>query len=398
MSLSEEQQQNFEAFNKRLGFKSGTLSSFPLEKKATEGRVRLSKDPAKSSVPPKMITVNTIDELKALINAQDTGSDDHVDYLPSLNLAEVKSKSSLPKSQRQQLKKIALSYVIGNPDKVGSVNKELVNKISFPLVLAAYAAENYTVKSGEVLTLSDGTVNNFGTLTVEEGGQVESDGTAYLTCQNLIQQGQVSKGTFTIRVELPPINPPKAEKGTPGNTPTDPGEKGQNGVKCGNHCKTSPTNGGKGTGGGNAGHGYEGLHGAHGPILYCQIANLEGNIAIYAGAQEGQKGGDGGTGGNGGPGGPPGDSPSGCPTAQTGPQGNGGNGGDGRRGGDGGDGAQIYFTYSGLGTVSPSFGHTNGAEGGIRGERGTGIPDGDYGNPGGNGNPGAPAVIKIVKN
>ncbi|WP_192349050.1 hypothetical protein [Algoriphagus sp. Y33] len=76
MSLSKEQQQNFEAFNKRLGFKSGTLSSFPLGKKATEGRVRLSKDPAKSSGPPKMITVNTIDEPKALINAPDTGSDD----------------------------------------------------------------------------------------------------------------------------------------------------------------------------------------------------------------------------------------------------------------------------------------------------------------------------------
>ena len=396
MSLSQEQQQNFSAFNQRLGFESAAPSTFPLE--AKNGRLLLSKDPSKSSVPPKMISVKNIDELKDLINALDPGSDEHVDYLPSLNLAQVKSKSELHKDQRLQLKKTALSYVVGNPDKVGNDNKELINKMSFPLTLAAFATENYTVKSGEVLTLSDGTVNNFGTLTVEEGGQVESDGTAYLTCQNLIQQGQVSKGTFTIRVELPPINPPKAENGTPGSTPTDPGEKGQNGVKCGSHCKTNPSNGGTGTGGGNAGDGHDGLHGAHGPILYCQIANLEGNIAIFAGAQEGQKGGDGGTGGNGGPGGPPGDSPSGCSTAQTGPQGKGGTGGTGGTGGNGGDGAQIYFTFSGSGSVSPSYFQTNGAMGGKRGEGGTGKPDGDFGKPGGNGNPGAPAVIKIVKN
>jgi hypothetical protein len=397
MSLSKEQQQHYDAFNKRLGFAPGMQSSFPSGEKAT-GRTRLSKDPAKSSVPPKLITVNDIGELKALINAPNTRRDDHVDYVPSLNLGAVKSKSDLPKDQRAQLKRMALSYLIGNPDKVGSDNKELINKMSFPLILAAFSVENYTVKSGEVLTLSDGTVHNFGTLTIEQGGQIESDGTTYLNCQNLIQQGQVSKGTYTIRCELPAIDPPKAENGIPGNTPTTPGEKGQNGVKCNSHCKTSPTNGGKGTGGGNGGHGHDGLHGAHGPILYCQIANIEGDIVLYAGAQEGQKGGDGGAGGNGGPGGPPGDSPGSCPTAQTGPQGNGGTGGDGGKGGDGGDGSQIYFTYSGSGTVSPAFGSSNGGEGGAKGNKGTGIPDGDYGHPKGNGSPGAPPVIKAVSN
>ncbi|SFU19129.1 hypothetical protein SAMN04489724_0105 [Algoriphagus locisalis] len=396
MSLSKEQLQNFHAFNQRLGFEPAAQSVFPQEVK--NGRLILSKDPAKSSVPPKIITIKSLDELKALINAPDTGSDDHIDYLPSLNLAVSKNKSELSKDDRLQLKKIALSYVIGNPDKVGSANIELINKLSFPLTLAAFTAENYTVKSGEILTLKDGVAPNFGTLTVEQGGQIESDGTAYLSCQKLIQQGQVTSGTYTIRCELPAIEPQKAESGTPGTTPTAPGEKGQNGVKCGSHCKTSPTNGGKGTGGGNGGHGHEGLHGSHGPILYCQIANIEGNIAIYAGAQEGQKGGDGGPAGNGGPGGPPGDSPSGCPTAQTGPQGNGGTGGDGNRGGDGGDGAQVYFTYSGSGSVSPFFGHTNGATGGLKGNKGTGIPDGDDGKPGGNGNPGAPPVIKAIPN
>ena len=397
MSLSKEQQQNFEVCSKMLGFEAGMQSSFPSGANNT-GKVILSKDPAKSSVPPKLITVKSIDALKALINSPDVAIDEHVEYLPSLNLTEVKSKSDLSKAQRRQLKRMALSYLIGKPNKVGNNDKELINNTMFPLSLATFSVDNYTVKSGEVLNLGDGTVHNYGTLTVEEGGQIESDGTAYLNCQTLIQQGQVSANTYTIRCEIPAIDPPQAEKGSLGSTPTAPGEKGQNGVKCGSHCKTSPTNGGKGTGGGNGGNGHDGLNGAHGPILYCQIANIEGNIAIYAGAQEGQKGGNGGNAGNGGPGGPPGDSPGGCPTAQTGPQGNGGTGGTGGTGGDGGDGAQIYFYYTGSGTVSPSFGTTNGGEGGSKGDRGQGIPEGDDGLPGGNGHPGAPPVIKAIQN
>ncbi|MBL6449577.1 hypothetical protein JMN32_24920 [Fulvivirga sp. 29W222] len=396
MSLSVEQQQNFNTFNKRLGFESEVPSSFPSEVK--NGRLILSKDPAKSSVPPKLITVNNIDELKALIKAPSAGSNGQVDYLPPLNLTAVKSKSDLSKSQRQQLKRMTLSYVIGDSDKVGSDDKEFINKTAFPLTLAAFTADNYTVESGKVLTLTDGTVNNFGTLTVEAGGQIESDGTAYLNCQTLIQQGQVTPGTYTIRCELPAIDPAQAENGDPGNTPTTPGEKGKNGVKCSSHCKSNPTNGSQGAGGGNGGNGHDGLHGAHGPILYCTINNAEGNIVIYAGAQEGQKGGDGGNGGNGGPGGPPGDNPGPCTNAQSGSQGNGGDGGDGGKGGNGGDGSQVYFTYGGTGTVSPMFGHTNGAKGGSRGQRGTGFEDGKDGEPGDNGDPGAPPVIKAVRN
>lgn len=393
MALSNEQQNNFDSYNKRLGFSKGELSDFSSATKSPA--IVLSADPAKSSVPPKMIKVNDINELKALIDMPHIEIDNHINLTSIPNVSDVKQRVDLTRDERHAIKLAATQYIVSNPTKLASVNVNAINNAMFPLTLAAFSAENITVTKENPLKLTDGTINNFGTVTVEEGGQIESDGTATLVCQNLIQKGQVSAGTYTIRVELPAITPPKADNGENGNPTSEKGEKGSNGTSCGKHCKSKPGNGGQGPGGESGGNGHNGLHGAHGPILTCNINNAEGNIAIYVGAQAGQAGGNGGNGGDGGDGGDPGDCPSACSgsCASKGLQGNGGDGGDGGDGGNGGNGSQVYFTYGGSGSITPTLGESLGGKHGTKGTGGKGNDKGDDGIDGTDGTAGTKPII-----
>ena len=392
MNLSKEQQTDFDSYNEKLGFSKEVVSQFPSSSKA--GAVVLSADPAKSSVPPKVITVNNLDELKELIGMPETDTHSFMDHSFIRELLEKKNDGDLTKDDRHNVKLGATSYILGNSSGLKGTAMTTIYKAMFPMTLAAFTAENFTVTPENPLVLGDGTVNNFGTVTVEEGGQIES-GTATLRCQNLIQQGPVNPGTYTIKVELPSISPTQAQSGDAGNSPTEKGPKGQNGVSCGSHCKTKPTDGGQGPGGQPGGNGHEGLNGAHGPILTCNIANAEGNISIYAGSQKGQDGGNGGNGGNGGPGGDPGDCPSQCngSCASQGPSGNGGDGGNGGNGGDGGNGAQVYFSYSGSPSIFPTAPQSEGGNGGSFGTGGTGNENGSNGSEGEDGTGGKDPII-----
>jgi len=389
MSLSEVQQKGFNACNARLGFKAGEVSKLPTNNK----KIVFSKDPKQSSVPPKMITVSNIDELMSLLDLPDHGSDEHINYPQALS---IKAADKLTSNNEHQLRNMLNCCVAGDARKVSDNDKALIHNSLFPMNIAAFAVDSYTVKSGEVLEIKDGTVTNIGTLTVEQGGQIKCDGTANLNCQNLIQNGTQTGSNYTINLSLPEISPAQAGPGDPGTKPTTPGEPGNPGANCNSHCKSAPTNGGKGHNGGPGGNGDNGTHGANGPILHCQVSSATGSIRIYAGAQEGQIGGNGGKGGDGGAGGAAGTSASNCPKAANGSQGDGGRGGDGGTGGNGGAGAQVYFHYSGSASIDPVFGTTNGAKGGNPGAPGAGPTNAGSGGHGDSGKPGAPPVIQAL--
>lgn len=192
MPLSKEQQQNFEAFASRLGFQPGEhTSSLPSEgykKSANSTKRVLSKDPAKTTTPHKLVSIGHIDALKAAIGASDDENDSHITYPEPLNLEANQKRRDLSSDQIQHLKRIAHAYIHGNSSKISESDKALINNTLFPTTLAAYSEPDYTVKSGEVLEIHAGTVANYGVLTVEPGGEILVLGDASMNCQVFIQQ------------------------------------------------------------------------------------------------------------------------------------------------------------------------------------------------------------------
>lgn len=389
MTLSAIQLQNYNDFNKRLGFNDGHCSGGPGAKNS--GSLVLSKDPAHSTLPPKMLTVNNVDELKKIIGLTTPASDGHINYPTPQETSLVKEQPDA--KHTQHLMKVMRCCVAGDSNKVASSDKEILQKTAFPMTLATFSVEDHTVKNGEVLKLTDGTMANFGSLTIEAGGQIECDGSAFLNCQNLNQVGSQLGGDYTFNLVPQALTPDRAENGDDGKD-GDKGAKGDNGASCSNNCKKQPSNGSQGHPGGEGGNGENGAHGVNGPILQCHINNATGNISVHVGAQAGQDGGNGGKGGNGGPGGDPGDNPGNkCTGASSGPAGDPGHGGDGGDGGKGGDGAQLYLSYGG----SPSFtSKITKSTGGAYGALGLG-GDSNTSYNGSNGQPGAGGADPIFE-
>lgn len=196
MSLSKEQQQNFEAFSARLGFQPGehtsTLASVGFKKAANNAKMVLSKDPGEATAPHKLVSIGNIDALKAAIGASDDENDGHITYPEPLGIEANVKRRDLSGDQIHQLKKIAHAYIHGNSGKISESDKALINNTLFPTTLAAYSEQNYTVKNGEVLELHSGTVANYGILTVEPGGKILVLGDSSMNCQQFIQQSQTS--------------------------------------------------------------------------------------------------------------------------------------------------------------------------------------------------------------
>ncbi|MCH7410661.1 hypothetical protein MM239_14735 [Belliella sp. DSM 111904] len=192
MPLTTEQQQNFEAFAARLGFQSGehtsTLPMTGFKNEASSKKRVFSKDPSLATTPHKLVSIGNIDALKAAIGASNHENDEHITYPDPLNIEPNVKKRDLSMNQVQHLKRIAHAYIHGNSKKISESDKTLINNTLFPTTLAAYSEPDYTVKSGEILELHEGTVANYGVLTVEPGGEIRVLGDASMNCQVFIQQ------------------------------------------------------------------------------------------------------------------------------------------------------------------------------------------------------------------
>lgn len=192
MALSTEQQKQFEAQASRLGFQSGehtsALGGVNNLRKSSSGVTVLAADPAKTTLPHKLIALGSIDELKKVVGASNDNNDDHITYPESTGIDPNTAKRDLTSDQIHHLKRLAHSYVYGKSHKISEEDKALINNTLFPSAMAAYSEPNYTVKSGEILRIEAGTVANYGILTVEKGGQILVVGDGSMTCQQFIQE------------------------------------------------------------------------------------------------------------------------------------------------------------------------------------------------------------------
>lgn len=390
MQLSDKQLQNYNDIKKRFGFGEDDRSAI-IPNSVDSGVVIFSKDPAQSSIPPKLLTVNSVEDLKQLIGMATPSDADKINYPTPLTADNARSEPSA--KQKSHLNNVMRCCIAGDIDRIAESDKEMLKQAVFPMTLAAFSVEDHTVKSGEVLKLTGGTYNSFGTLTVEAGGQIECDGNAHLTCQNFIQEGTQPANNYTFNLAVPAITPAQAENGENGDD-GEQGAAGDNGASCANHCKKKPGDGEQGHSGGDGGNGEYGANGINGPILQCQINNASGEISVLVGSQSGQDGGNGGNGGNGGAGGEPGSNADGkCESASAGPTGDPGHGGNGGIGGNGGDGAQLYLDYSGSPTFRTDVVTSEGGKGGTKGVGGDNNSSYD-GNPGADGMDGTDPVFE----
>jgi hypothetical protein len=200
-ALNDDQKQAFRSRMALMGLASEALNhEGTLVTGATPGPTILSGDPAESHVPPTLVTVNSIAEMKALHGIPDEHytvrgvadvSVDYPDELPQQRMMLASTapdicalRESLRPEERDQIVKAAQAYVLGNSEKVAAF-EPLINATLFPAQMALINIESVVVSPGSPLVLKGPTALsvNYGSVTVEPGGQIIIQTQTNLTAQ-----------------------------------------------------------------------------------------------------------------------------------------------------------------------------------------------------------------------
>jgi|GEM_PF-1613010 hypothetical protein len=147
--------------------------------------------------PSGWVMATSIKDLKDKLGVKDdeidagTKSDHHINYPPEPSSTLLKLHKDSPdgcsfernlhenyKQDAHHLANATLAYVMGHSQKVKKY-EDAINKVSFPkpMTIPVFAAENVTVSPGNPLILKSEDnkpiVVNFGTVTVEQGGEIQ---------------------------------------------------------------------------------------------------------------------------------------------------------------------------------------------------------------------------------
>jgi hypothetical protein len=401
-SLSESHQKAFAATNEKLGLGSDEATHGAVDH-PKDKTVVYSTDPLLSDVPPKLITVNSIEDWKKMTgfdvgeSSEDPVTHDHSDLKVqalsvSSSTAQAKSlnlsKSDYTAEDKTMLRKAAQEYVTGG----ASTMKDLVphiNSALFPIEAAVFSSSD--TKVGPVSIESpDGkpVVWNYPTVEMGPAGKI-----------NVMTDFVMNTSTLESRVgaggDLPINNTPApyTTDATAGQTSPPPsiaggGSSGTQAAStskgCPIVCTLQPGDGHPGEKGPDGGDGNPGSPGGTMSAVTITINEaLTGQIMISASGGNGQNGGAGATGTAGGAGGPAGFQPTTCSPANVGTQGAGGAGGVGGNGGDGGAvGAIIIKIPATMAqpTVNITSAGGKGGNNGASAQGGAGKPSGQPGN------------------
>jgi hypothetical protein len=192
--LTPAQQQAFEDRLKELGIDSSHVVA-SLNTGDTPGPTYLSNDPAHdSAIEPQALTINNVDDLKRLggiaDSEYDSGQMDHHQPVPPEWPQEKNEHAlaDLEPHERANLRQAFTSYVYGHSARVASYATAINNNF-FPLDAAVYAVLDVTVTPQQPLIISGNNAGaNFGTVTIEPGGQIIVETDATLTCQQMVMQ------------------------------------------------------------------------------------------------------------------------------------------------------------------------------------------------------------------
>jgi hypothetical protein len=192
--LTPEQQQAFDDRLKELGLSPADVVA-SLNTGDSPGPTYLSNDPSHdSAVPPQPITVDHVDDLKRLAGIPnedyDSGAIEHHHDAPPEWPQEKNDHApeDLEPHERDQVRQALVTHVYGHSDRVASYATVLNNHF-FPMEAAAYAVANVTVTPDNPLIISgNNAAANFGTVTIEPGGQIIVETDCTVTCQQMVVQ------------------------------------------------------------------------------------------------------------------------------------------------------------------------------------------------------------------
>jgi hypothetical protein len=174
--LSEQQKREYRDVLARLGCREhqGEL------KASREGPIHISSDPARSAIVPHFVRVDDLDLLKDLVGLSDALFADGTLAAPACAPEQewpaeraVESRRSLTAEELGRIIDAGRAYVQGPSAKVASY-KRAVEKLFLPLFVATFSAPDVSVTPDHplVISTSDPSVINFGTITIVEGGQI----------------------------------------------------------------------------------------------------------------------------------------------------------------------------------------------------------------------------------
>lgn len=214
--LTPEQRSAFEAGLARFGLGADALThqaartselrgaqpAAMLGAEAAPAPVVFSSDPEESHVPPTLVQVNDIAQLKRMAGVPDehyTGgmyTDRTIDYPhplpePTAQLAATAQNKCdleyhLTDDHVEDVRRAAQAYMQGHSAKVASY-EPMINALMFPTQVAVFAGESLVIDSPVVVSGSAPVSWNYGTITVEEpNGQIIVQTEFSINTQNFV--------------------------------------------------------------------------------------------------------------------------------------------------------------------------------------------------------------------
>ena len=175
--LTDEQKQTYAAVNNKFGI--GDLESTYNPEDYAGKALTFSADPSQSHIPPRLIVVNTIADLKSLIGNPADRDDSQIDYPAAENCTAEQMEANLPKAVR--------AYVLGNPEKVKAY-EPLFNTL-FPMSVAYFAATTPYVIDKPIVVTGPGPVAwNYPSILFKSGGNITADVDFTINCTTMSKE------------------------------------------------------------------------------------------------------------------------------------------------------------------------------------------------------------------
>jgi hypothetical protein len=194
--LSPEQQQAFNDRLKELGM--GPSQVVPsISPKTHPGPVIFSADPEISTIPPHVVTVNSLDEVKRIAGNPDSHYESgtlqqHHDIFEDWPTEKnEKSPSELEAHENQRIIAAEMGYIYGHSKHYESY-KTIIEKHKYPARFAVFAAEDVCVDANNPLYIKSEGAYNFGTVTICQGGSIIFEANATMTVQLMIKSNATS--------------------------------------------------------------------------------------------------------------------------------------------------------------------------------------------------------------
>lgn len=190
--LSDEQQQAFYDRLKELRMDPSKVIP-KITPETHPGPVTLSADPEKSTIPPHIVTVNSLDEVKRIAGNADEDYEcgrltAHHEVQPEWPQEKNdKDPAELDPSENRRINAAEMAYIYGH-SKHHQSYKTIIERHKYPAKFAVFAAEDLCIDSrNSPFVVTSESAHNYGTVTICEGGSIAFEANAVWTVQNMVK-------------------------------------------------------------------------------------------------------------------------------------------------------------------------------------------------------------------